>query len=105
MTIEPAKELVIKKLLIFRCYQMDVKDIKCPLQWWEIMKTCLQLVFVLEFFLRIVGSQIETKIIFPLNGIFISLKRCRLQLKNLDNLIFVNKNLPNDPRIGCKCFF
>jgi hypothetical protein len=50
ITSEPAKELVIKKFLIFSCYQVDVEDIKCPLQWWEIMKTCLQLVFVLEFF-------------------------------------------------------
>ncbi len=61
--------------------------------------------FCARIFLRIVGSQIETKIIFPLNGIFISLKRCRLQLENLDNLIFVNKNHPNNPKIGCKCFF
>jgi hypothetical protein len=34
--------------------------------------------FCAKFFLRIVGSHIETKIIFPLNGIFISLRRCRL---------------------------
>ncbi len=33
-TSEPSKELVIKELLIFRCYQMDPKDIKYPLQWW-----------------------------------------------------------------------
>jgi hypothetical protein len=33
-TNEPTKELVKKELLIFKRYQMDVKDIKCPLQWW-----------------------------------------------------------------------
>ncbi len=26
-------------------------------------------------------------------------------IKNLDNLIFVNKNWPNDPRISCKSSF
>ncbi len=30
-TSEPTKELVKKELLVFRRYQMDVKDIKCPL--------------------------------------------------------------------------
>ncbi len=47
-TNELAMELVNKKLLILKCYQVDVENIKCPLQWWEKMRTCLQLVFVLE---------------------------------------------------------
>jgi hypothetical protein len=34
-TSEPSMELVNKKLLIFKHYQVDVKDIKCPIQWWE----------------------------------------------------------------------
>ncbi len=50
----------------------------------------------------IVGSQIETKIIFSLIGIHTSFKRSHLQLENLDKLIFVDKNWPNDLRIGCK---
>jgi hypothetical protein len=29
----PAKELVDKELLIFTKFQVDAKDIKCPLQW------------------------------------------------------------------------
>jgi hypothetical protein len=33
-TTEPTKELVIRELLIFKCYQVDPKNIKCPLQWW-----------------------------------------------------------------------
>jgi hypothetical protein len=59
-----------------------------------------------EFFafhiLSIVGSQIETKMIFSLARICINLKRCRLQSDNL--LIFMNKYWPNDPRIACKPF-
>jgi hypothetical protein len=34
--------------------------------------------------------------------ILTNLKRCCLQIENLEKLIFVNKNWPNDPRIGCK---
>ncbi len=34
-TCELAKKLVKRELLIFKRYQLDVKDIKCPLQWWH----------------------------------------------------------------------
>jgi len=33
-TSEPVKKFVKRELLIFKRYQLDVKDIKCPLQWW-----------------------------------------------------------------------
>jgi hypothetical protein len=33
-TSELVKELVKRELLISGRYQLDVKDIKCPLQWW-----------------------------------------------------------------------
>jgi hypothetical protein len=33
-TSELVEKLVNKELLVFRKYQLDVKDIKCPLQWW-----------------------------------------------------------------------
>jgi hypothetical protein len=33
-TSELAKEMVNKELQMFRKFQMDVKDIKCPLEWW-----------------------------------------------------------------------
>jgi hypothetical protein len=32
---DPTIELVNIELVIFRCYQVDVKDIKWPPQWWE----------------------------------------------------------------------
>jgi len=45
-TSEPSKELVTMELLIFRHYQVDPKDIKCPLRWWGKHDPCfLQLVF------------------------------------------------------------
>jgi len=39
---------------------------------------------------------------FVLASIFTNLKGRRLQLENLDKLIFDSKNWPNDARIGCK---
>ncbi len=50
----------------------------------------------------VAGFQIEIKIFFSLVGILTNLRRCRLQIENLKKLIFVNKNWPNDPRIGYK---
>jgi hypothetical protein len=32
-TIEPTKEVVNKELLMFIRFQMNVKEIKCPLEW------------------------------------------------------------------------
>jgi hypothetical protein len=34
-TSEPTKELVKKELLVFRRYQLDIKDIKCLFHWWK----------------------------------------------------------------------
>jgi hypothetical protein len=34
-TNESTMILVNNELLIFTHYQVDVKDIKCPLQWWK----------------------------------------------------------------------
>jgi hypothetical protein len=100
---EPTTKLVNKKLLIFRHYQMDDKDIKCPLQWWEKHESMFPIVgFYARQILGIVGSQIEIEKIVSLAGIFTSFKKCRLQLNFLNKLIFVSKNWPNDPRIGCK---
>jgi hypothetical protein len=61
--------------------------------------------FCVGIFLGIVGSQIEIEIIFSLARILTSLRRCRLQSSNLDKLIFVSKNWPNDLRIGCKSYY
>ncbi len=45
-TSEQTKELVTKTSLIFKCYQVNPKEIKCPFQWWGKMKSCfLFLVF------------------------------------------------------------
>jgi hypothetical protein len=42
------------------------------------------------------------KNVFSLIKILINLKRCRLQLDNLEKWIFMNKNWLNDARMACK---
>jgi hypothetical protein len=32
---EPIRKLVNMELLFFKCYHVDNKEIKCPLEWWE----------------------------------------------------------------------
>ncbi len=39
-TSEPTTELVKRDQLISRRYQVDVKKIMCPLQWWEHDNPC-----------------------------------------------------------------
>jgi hypothetical protein len=34
VTSKLTKEAVNKELQMFKRFQMDVKDIKCPLEWW-----------------------------------------------------------------------
>ncbi len=100
---EPTTRLVNKELLIFRHYQVDVKNIKYPLQWCEKHESMFPIVgFCVNRIIGIVGSQIEIERIFSLAGIFTSLRRCHLQLEILNKLIFESKNWPNDSRIGCK---
>jgi hypothetical protein len=58
-TSEPSKELVTRELVIFRCYQVDPKDIKCLLQWWGKHEVMFPIVgFLACQILSIVGLQI-----------------------------------------------
>jgi len=66
-TSELVEKLVKRELLIFRKYQLDVKDIKCLLQWWQKHETMFPTVgFLARQILGIVGSQIEIERIFSL---------------------------------------
>jgi len=104
-TSEPTKELVTKELLICRHYLMDPKDIKCLLQWWGKYETMFPTIGFLAYqILKHCRSQIESKRFFSLVGIFTNRRKCHLWLDNLIFLIFVNKNLPSDLRVGCKPF-
>jgi len=69
-TNEPTKELINRKLLISKRYQVDVKEIKCPLQWWKKH----------EFVFLTLGFPACQKI--SIAGSKINLKRYQLKLKN-----------------------
>jgi hypothetical protein len=47
-TNELTKEVVNKELLMFRRFQMDVKDIKCPLEWWAKHESLFPIVAFLD---------------------------------------------------------
>jgi hypothetical protein len=83
VTSEPSKNIVKRKLLIFKCYQVNVNEITCLLRWWEKYEMLFLTIgsFIWQI-LGIVGSQIEIKRIFFIVGILINLKRCHLQLYN-----------------------
>jgi hypothetical protein len=71
------------ELLIFKCYQVDPKDIKC-LQWWGKHEAMFRVVdFLAHQFLNIARSQIET-FFFSVVGILTNLRRCCLQSENFD---------------------
>ncbi len=100
---ELAEELVKGELLVFNRYQLDIKDIKCPLQLWQKHEAMLSTIgFLTWHTLGVVEFQIETKIYLLLVGIFTNLRKHLLQTENLEMLIFINKNWPNDLRICCK---
>jgi hypothetical protein len=46
--------------------------------------------------------KLKQKDFFLLIGILKNLGKCRLQIENLDKLMFISKNWLNDVRIGCK---
>jgi len=59
-TSKPTKEHITMELLIFKHYQMDPKDIKCPLQWWKKYKAIFPIIgFLAHQILSIIRSQIE----------------------------------------------
>ncbi len=47
------------------------------------------------------GSQIKIKWIFIVVGIITNLKKSKLGIENLNSLIFIIKNWPNDAYVGC----
>jgi hypothetical protein len=62
---ELMKELVNKRLLILKRFQMNVKDIKCHCQWLEKHEFMFPIIRFLTYqILSIISSQIETKRIF-----------------------------------------
>jgi hypothetical protein len=85
--IEPIKKLVNRELLILRIFQINAKEIKNPLQWRQKHESIFPIVsFFAWQILGIVGSQIETKILFSLINMFTNHRKCCFQFhKNYKN--------------------
>jgi hypothetical protein len=96
------KEIVSRELLDFRRFQVDVKYIKNPPQWWEKHESKFNIVgFLAKQMVGIIGSEIEIEHIFSLVGILTCIRKYQLQSEILDKLISINQIWPNDPRVGC----
>jgi hypothetical protein len=89
--IETTNEIVTRELLDFIRFHVDVKGIKNPLQRWKKLEFRFSIVDLAKQILRIVDSQIETNAIFSLAETLTSLKKCQLQSKNLNKVIFINQ--------------
>jgi phage terminase large subunit len=64
---EPTKEVVNKELQMFKKFQVDVKDIKCPLEWWVNHRSLFPTItFLTCQIFGIVGYQIKIKNFFSL---------------------------------------
>ncbi len=72
---------------------MNVKETNCSLQWWQNMNQCsLQWVFLFVKYQVLWGhKQKDTNV-----------RKYQLQSKNLDKLMFANKNCRNDSKAGCR---
>ncbi len=90
------------EFLLFKWFQVDIKEISCLLLWEQTWNHFSHngVVSVAKTG-WVVGLQIETKHIFPLVDILTNLHQCKLQIDKLERLIFVNKKWPNNLRLGC----
>ena len=95
---EAAEGLLQKELSLFCRVVIESRDLEeGPLEWWRVNEALLPCVGSLaRQYLGIPGSQIETESIFSVVGILTNLRRSRLGLENLNNLIMIYKNWPSD---------
>ncbi len=93
------KDIVLKELVGFWQFPIDVKSCKCALSWWCKKKhKFLNIVLLAQHIFGIPINQIETKHIFSIVGISQHFVNVVYKQIFLDKLIFVNKNWPCDPR-------
>jgi hypothetical protein len=69
---------------------------KFSFQWQSNEDQFPNVVFLTKHILGIPRSQIKTKCVLNLVGVLIALQHYRLQVENLDQIIMVVKNWPND---------
>ncbi len=93
ITSEPTIKIVTREMLIFKCYQVNSKEIKWPLQWLVKHEAMFPIVVFLACqTLGIVGSQIETKRILKNRDTY-KLENMSLTIKKFRDIDICEKNL------------
>jgi hypothetical protein len=79
---EPIEKLVKRELLIFKKYQLDVKDIKRPFQWCQKHEAMFSTIgFLVQHIFGVVVFQIEIEIFFLWLEFLLTLKDVNCKLK------------------------
>jgi hypothetical protein len=94
-TKEANDVLFVSKLSMF-CHVIMVEEVAKPLIWWnESALRFLNVDFLTQQILSILGSQIKTKRILLIARFLTSLWHCHSRITNLDALEMIYKNWPN----------
>jgi hypothetical protein len=95
---ETSCALVVVELSLFERLFISLVTCVDPLAWWWIHETQFPNVnFLAKQILGILGSHIETERVFNLASGLTTLRRCKLKVDNLDRIITMVKNWPNNP--------
>lgn len=94
-----------KELSLFRRLVIDKEDLQeGPLTWWKHNEAKFPNVgFLARQYLGIPGSQIEIERIFSVAGVLMNLLRTKLGIDNLESLVMIYTNWPNDS-VGCTLY-
>ncbi len=96
-----ALSVVKEQLTHFRIKKVTKEECKDPLAWWKAHEVQFSYVeFVAWQILGIVASQIEAKRVLNIVSICINLQRSWLGMDNLEMLINIYKNWPDDVHVG-----
>jgi len=96
------KRILTIELLIFHQHFVTPKECSCPLLWWKTnYHMWLNVAWLARHILVILGSQLKTKQFFYVISVFTSLQKCRFGVENLNSLVMIYKNWPNDVKVGC----
>lgn len=91
------------ELSLFRRLHIDPKDCENPLAWWKDHEVQFPNVgFLARQILGIVGTQVETERIFSVVGLITAARRRHIGPDNLNKLVLIRENWPEDPRVGRK---
>lgn len=91
------------ELSLFRRLHIDPKECENPLAWWKDREVQFPNVgFLARQILGIVGTQVETERIFSVAGLITAVRRRHIGPDNLNKLVMIRENWPEDPRAGRK---